>query len=173
MATRVAAGHQLAQQLQPLGRQLGDEKIDARQIAARPGEAGDKSELDRVLADAEDDRDRRGGRLGRKRRGEASADDHRDPAADQIGRQRRQPNELILGPAVDDRDVLALDKPASLRPWRNRANGPQYASGDLASRNPTTGIAGCCARAASGHAALRRRELDELAPPHCLPPSGQ
>src|SRR5215469_13381709 len=28
------------------------------------------------------------------------------------------------------------------------------ASWDLASRNPTTGIAGCCARAAIGHAAV-------------------
>jgi hypothetical protein len=28
-----------------------------------------------------------------------------------------------------------------------------YKSGDVLPRNPTTGIAGCCARAASGHAA--------------------
>ena len=36
-------------------------------------------------------------------------DDHGDPSANQIGRQRRQPIDLILGPAVFDRDVLALD----------------------------------------------------------------
>jgi hypothetical protein len=30
---------------------------------------------------------------------------------------------------------------------------PPIASGDPLSRNPITGIAGCCARAASGHAA--------------------
>ena len=34
-----------------------------------------------------------------------------------------------------------------------RADGPRSCSGDLGSRNPITGIAGCCARAASGHAA--------------------
>ena len=34
-----------------------------------------------------------------------------------------------------------------------RADGPRYVSGDVALRNPITGIAGCCARAASGHAA--------------------
>ena len=34
-----------------------------------------------------------------------------------------------------------------------RADGPRIASGDVGLRNPITGIAGCCARAASGHAA--------------------
>ena len=34
-----------------------------------------------------------------------------------------------------------------------RADGPRIVSGDLGLRNPITGIAGCCARAASGHAA--------------------
>ena len=34
-----------------------------------------------------------------------------------------------------------------------RADGPRCVSGDVGSRNPITGIAGCCARAASGHAA--------------------
>ena len=34
-----------------------------------------------------------------------------------------------------------------------RADGPRIVSGDAALRNPITGIAGCCARAASGHAA--------------------
>ena len=60
-------GHQLVQKRQPLGSQLIREKIDARQVSARPGEAGDKTELDRVFADAEDDRDRRGRSFGRKR----------------------------------------------------------------------------------------------------------
>src|SRR6476646_10094929 len=44
-------------------------------------------------------------------------------------------------------------KPPSARPWRNPANRCVVSSGDLALRNPITGIAGCCARAASGHAA--------------------
>src|ERR1039458_9582208 len=46
------------QEPQPLGRHLGVEKIDAGHIAARPGEAGDKTKLDRVFGDTEDDRDR-------------------------------------------------------------------------------------------------------------------
>ena len=67
-ATRAGRWDQLAQQSQPLRRQLGDEKIDAGRIAARPVEAGDQAELDGVVADAEHDRDRRGRRLGRERR---------------------------------------------------------------------------------------------------------
>ena len=39
----------------------------------------------------------------------AGRGDHGDPSANQIGRQRRQPIDLILGPAVFDRHVLALD----------------------------------------------------------------
>ena len=62
------SGHQLTQELQPLCRQLAREKIDPCQVAARPGEAGDKTEPDRVFGDDEDDGDRRGCRLGRERR---------------------------------------------------------------------------------------------------------
>jgi hypothetical protein len=40
------------------------QKIDPRQVSARPGEAGDKTELDRVFADAKDDRGRRGRSFG-------------------------------------------------------------------------------------------------------------
>ncbi len=55
------------QKTQPLGRNLLAEKVDAGRIAARPGEAGDKSKLDRVFADAKYDRDRRGRSFSRKR----------------------------------------------------------------------------------------------------------
>ena len=56
------------QEPQPLGRHLLDEKIDAGHVAARPGEACDKTLPDRVFADAEDDRDRRGCSFGRDAR---------------------------------------------------------------------------------------------------------
>jgi hypothetical protein len=48
------------QQVEPLCRQLTAEKVDPRQVAARPGEAGDKTERDRVLGGNKGDRDRRG-----------------------------------------------------------------------------------------------------------------
>src|SRR5262245_20015672 len=84
------------------------EKIDTCQVAARPREAGDKTKPDRVFGDVEDDRDRRGCRLGRKL-ATSGRDDRGDRSASQFGRQRRQSIDLILSPAVDDRYVVALD----------------------------------------------------------------
>ena len=87
-----------------------DEIIDAGRIAARPGEAGDKTKLNRVTADAENDRDRRGCSFGRERtRHVANRGDHGYSPADQIGHQRRQAIVLALQPVVLDRHVLAFD----------------------------------------------------------------
>ena len=105
----MARGHQLAQELQPLCRQLATEKIDTCQVAARPGEAGDETKPDRVFADEEDDGDRRGCRLGRERRRVPPVAAITATRANQIGRQRRQPIDLVVGPAVFDRHILALD----------------------------------------------------------------
>src|SRR5262245_14219619 len=55
------------QEPQPLGRHLPTEKIDASQVASGPGKAGDQNKLDRVLGDAENNRDRRGCGFGSKR----------------------------------------------------------------------------------------------------------
>ena len=73
------------------------------------GEAGDETNFDWVIADAEDDRDRGGCRLGSQRRRRAACDDHGDPPANQFGRQLGQSIDLIIGPPVFDRDVLTLD----------------------------------------------------------------
>jgi hypothetical protein len=43
------------------------------------------------------------------------------------------------------------------------------ASTDVGCRNPTTGIAACCARAASGHAAAPTEQRDERAAFHSAP----
>ena len=109
-------GHQRAQEFQPFCQNLVAEKIYAGYIAPWPSEAYDKTKPDRVVANGEDDGDRRGCRLGRERhRGTFDRDDHGDPPANQFGRQRRQPIELSLGPAVFDRHVLALDIAALLQ----------------------------------------------------------
>src|SRR5262245_51493786 len=106
--TRVAAGTSARRSSSRFA--LANEKIDPRQVAAGLGKAGHKTESYRVFADGEDDGDRRGCRLRCERHSGASArGDHRDPSANQFGRQCRQPIELILGPAVFDRHVLALD----------------------------------------------------------------
>jgi hypothetical protein len=55
------------QERQPLCGQLGIEEIYACQVAAWPGEAGDKAKLDRVFGGDEERGDRHGRRLGRER----------------------------------------------------------------------------------------------------------
>ena len=146
--------HQLAQQSQPLRDQLRGQSGDAGDVAARPVEAGDEAELDRIAAGLEHDRNRRGRRLGREAgSGAAGGGDHGNRPADQFGGQRRQPIVLALRPAVFDRDVLALGIAGFAQAFAECRQIGRHAGGAPLSRNPITGIAGCCARAASGHAA--------------------
>src|ERR1700730_10046827 len=150
----------------PAGRLMGRSRIErgrnyahARNIAAWTVEAGDKSILARVAAGHEDDRNRRRCSLGRKRRDRvAGRSDHGHLATHKIGRKRRQTIVATLGEAILDRHCLALDV-TSL--WRNAATKGARSAGTPLLRNPTTGIAGCCAPAPSGHAtaALPRSEM--------------
>ncbi len=98
------------QELQPLWNQLDDKKGHAGHVATRPGETGDESPRDGIAAAGEDDRDRRGRRLGGADHDVAAArDDHLRLAADQISRQFRQPIIMALRPAEFDRQVAPLD----------------------------------------------------------------
>ena len=98
------------QKRQPLRSQLTREKIDPRQVSARPGEAGDKTKLDRVFADAEDDRDRRGRSFGHLRSIVAGwRGDNGHATAHEVSHERRKAIELALQPVVLHRYVLALD----------------------------------------------------------------
>src|SRR5262245_31488842 len=58
--------HQLPEEFQALCSQLTTKKIDTCQVAARPGEAGNKTEPDRVAGGGEDDGGRRGCCLSRE-----------------------------------------------------------------------------------------------------------
>jgi hypothetical protein len=119
------SGHQFAQEFQPFCHHLTHENIDAGQVASRPGEASHKAKPDRVFADREDDGDRRGCRLGRQSDMITDSGDHGDLAVDQIGHQLRHPIDLILGPAVGNRHVLALDVAGLLQTLAKRAqDGP-------------------------------------------------
>ena len=78
----------------------------------------------------------------------------RPPGVQQARLPAPETIELTVRPAVFDRDVSTFDKAA----FRSDPGGTPPASirrrrVDLPLRNPITGIAGCCARAASGHAA--------------------
>src|SRR5262245_8766891 len=109
------SGHYLTQEFQPLCGQLTSENIDPRQVAFRSGKAGHKTEPDWVFAGEEHDGNRSGCRLGSDRRSIVGRGDYGDLSADQFGRQLRQSIELILGPAVFDRHVPALDVAAILQ----------------------------------------------------------
>jgi hypothetical protein len=90
-------------------------------VALPPGraKAGDEIKLDRVFSDAEDDRNRRGGRLSRQRcRSTSSRRDHGDVSANQIGRQRRQSIELSVCPARHAPGVDASISPDPAFPLR-------------------------------------------------------
>jgi hypothetical protein len=98
------------QESQPLRGQLSDEKINTCRVAARTREAGDKTKLDRIIADAKDDWNCPGCRFGRERRGSAARyGDHADLMADQTGRKLRQPIISTFRRAVFDGHILALD----------------------------------------------------------------
>jgi hypothetical protein len=77
------------QEPQPLGHDLLDEKIDAGRIAAGLGEASYKTKRDRVLANAEDDRNRCGCSFRRQCGQVTKRGHHSDLSANQIGHQRR------------------------------------------------------------------------------------
>ena len=101
-------------------------------VAARPGEAGDETELDGVFADAEDDRDRRGRSFGGKRSSVAGGrGDNGHATAHEIGHQRRQAIILALQPMVLHRDVLALDVAGFVEAFAKRG-GKGSASDDPA-----------------------------------------
>ena len=68
--------HDLAQQLQALWPEIGDEDEDAGGIATRPVERFDKAESDRIGSSAKDNRNRRGRRLRRQRGARVRRDEH-------------------------------------------------------------------------------------------------
>jgi hypothetical protein len=81
-----------------------------------------------------------------------------NPLADQIGGEFRQPIGLIVRRAVFDRQIAAFNVAHFAQPF---AECPQSAagSGSPTKRNPTTGIAGRCALARTGHAAAPPRNV--------------
>src|SRR5450759_3216739 len=81
---------------------------NAGYISSRSVEAGDKAELDRVAAGIENNRNRRGRRLGGACCCNAGCDDDRHLTPHQIGYHHRQPFVLALCPTEFDFYVAAL-----------------------------------------------------------------
>jgi hypothetical protein len=117
--------------------------------------------------------------LGRERR-RGIADDYGHRPAQQFGHQRRQSIKLIIGPGVFDRDVLSLDVACLIQAVTERPQEMTESADDVLRRNPITGIAGWCARAASGQPTAaplssvkksRRLRSSMRLPPQVPPPS--
>src|SRR5206468_1532134 len=89
---------------------------DSGHVAAGMAETLDESELYRILAAAENDRNGLSRRFGGDRRRQAAGrDDHGDLALDQLGGELRQQVRAAFGPAVFDREVLTVDVAAFLQ----------------------------------------------------------
>src|SRR5262245_61156015 len=101
--------YQPEQELQPFCGQLTADKIDARKVVARPSEASDKTDLDRIFPDKKHDGDGCGRSLCRQRR-RTICGNHRHPSPNQLRCELWQSIRLILSPAVHYRDVLSFDE---------------------------------------------------------------
>ena len=107
------------------------------------------------VAGPEYDRNRRRRRLRRNGRGRCpSSTITATCRSTSSAAKSRQSIVLALRPAIFDRDISALDI-ADFFQALDETGRPDARIGqpNVAAENPTTGIAGCCARAASGHAA--------------------
>src|SRR5262249_28833865 len=106
--------YQTDQKLQPFCGQLTADKIDARKVATRPGEASDKTGPDRIFRDDKHDGDGCGRSFCRQHR-RTIRGNHRHPSSNQIRCEHRQSIRLILRPAVHYRDILSFDEAGMLQ----------------------------------------------------------
>ena len=106
---RAALGTSSCSSSSRFGTELTLKTADARDVAARPVEAGNETKFDRVAADVKTIGIVAVAALAASAAGGADRDDHGHLAANQIGRQRRQPIVLTFRPAVFDRYIAALD----------------------------------------------------------------
>ena len=103
-------GNEFVQQPESLGNELGTKPVNPRDVAARPVEADDVAQLDRVASGREHDRNRSGRCLSHQNRIAASGrGDYRHLAGDQIGCQRRQSIAAIFRKMVFDCHIAPFD----------------------------------------------------------------
>ena len=104
------------QNLEPLRTDLDIHTGHAGQIAAGLVEAADQPGLDRIGRDREDNRNRRGRRLGCQRRLRAAArHDYGHLALHEFGGEGRQLVSVSIRPSIFDRHVLAFDQASLLQ----------------------------------------------------------
>jgi hypothetical protein len=155
-------GRDLLEQLQPFRADAELEQSKSGEVAARPRQALDKAGADRVADHGEHDRQGAGGLLQRHHRVVAAGqkdvrterEELRDVSAHTLG--------IAAAPADIDLRVAPVGPAQLLQPLRNAArracpSGPSAAT--LMSTPMRRMRAGCCARAAIGHAAVPPRRV--------------
>ena len=148
----------------------------AGDIAARPIEARDKAGLDRIATDRKDDRDRVVAAFAAKRRPRRPLRRRKCTATCRSTSSAASAGSRSSWPSAQRNSIATFwpsTKPASLKPWRNACYQIGVGPGDRPLRNPITGIAGCCARAASGQRRRTAEQRDELAPLHSITSSAR
>jgi len=110
----------LLEQLQPLGHQLAVDRGQAGEVAARPGKAGNRSNLDGLTHGRKDDGDLRSRLLDGHDCGGVRRDNHIQLEPDQFGRELGEPIELAQRPSVLDGDVLAINPAMLPQPFTER-----------------------------------------------------
>ena len=129
-------------------------------VSCRPAGArlATSPKLDRIAAGREDDRNCRGRRLGRQRVQRCCRRQSRSPDGEPARPPAPAVDRIAFCPAILDRDVLAFDVAQFAQALAKRRDMSRTCPQRCPPlRKPITGIAGCCARAASGHAPPRRR----------------
>ena len=177
-ATRTALGTRSCRSPQPLSHYLAREIIDAGRIAARPGEAGDDPEQDRVFADAEDNRDCRCCSFGCASLAASllagvaiTATRRWTKSATSAGRRSFL---LVLQPWVFDPHVLAFDVTRCAQAFAKRGHIPRRRHRPTRHGETRLLAAPGVARAASGQGNCRAAEQrDELAPSHSITSSAR
>src|SRR5262249_8682189 len=142
---------ELAQQLQSLRPQLTGQESHAGDVATRPIEAGDEAIPDRVAPAHE--HDRHGGVAAFAASAALvfptmTATCRLIKSATRLGNR----SSWSFAERYSTATFWPSTKPASFRPLRKPVTRWAASAFEVLRRNPITGIAVCCARAASGHA---------------------
>src|SRR6516162_765027 len=154
------------QEPQSFGHHFIGKEINASGIAARPGEVDDKTKLNRVFTDTEDDRDACCRSFGCKRGCCANRGDHGHLSADQIGHQCRQAIVLGLQPVVLDRHVLAFDVAGFVEALAKRGHVARVGIGRPVSDKPDHGHRRLLRARRERPRSRAASQYDEIASPH-------
>src|SRR5262249_12813364 len=167
-------GQELEQELEAVGRQLGREKTDTGQVAGWPREARNETDADRVITGHEDNGDGRRCRFDREYGRRSGRSDHGNLAANEIGGQFRQSINLILGPAVYDCHVLALDVAALFQALAKFTQSARHRLLRSAVKEPNHRHCRLlCGRRERPRRRCAADERDELAAPHSITSSAR